>query len=175
MTSALVNGRLRPNKRNILNQENSPFQELYGAPHLLRSRTYLPTASYIVRKEIFTKVKFSEVLVDRENIFLLQNCFDLGYKLMQSKEPLVEITFDKSSSLSRMSLQSEISWFKELNKINQNYASNFALESSRNFCRKYEFSNSLQMLKHFSGTSLKSKMLFKIMLLVSSVGIILKN
>lgn len=175
MTSALVNGKLRPSRQNVLNQESSPFQKLYGVPHLLRSRTYLPTASYLIRKEIFTKVKFSEQLVDRENILFLQNCFELGYKLKQNKEPLVEITFNKSSSLSRMSLKSEVSWLQELKKIDKNYASNFALESSRNFCRRYEFANSLQMLKYFEGISLKSKILFNIILLVSVVGIRIKN
>ena len=156
ISSAQVNCSIRPAKRHLLKLGQDPLELLYEKPHVLKSRAYLPTSSYIVRKSVFEKISFCEDLVDRENIFFLDACFRSKLRLLQSDDVLVEINYKKEVSLIRMTLQSEQLWFDYLRTKKMKYARNFLVESVRNFMRRKDFaiarnflaSNTTQIFKY---------------------------
>ena len=146
ISSARVNRSVRPAKRDLLRLGQDPLELLYGKPHILKSRGYLPTASYFLKRSVFERVNFREDLIDRENLFFLASCFRSDLRISQSQEVLIEINYDKKNSLGRISLQSEQLWFDYLESINFRYAQNFLLESSRNFVRQKDYVSAKKIL-----------------------------
>ena len=156
LTSANVVSTLtikRPKK--LLQVGNSPFEALYGRPHLLRSPYYFPTASILARTSHFKKILFNEELRDRENIQLLQDIYSSGGKITQMKEALVTIKYNSQSSLRRTNFDFEYSWLQHLGKVNENYVVNFAIESARNFVRVRDIKNALEMLSKIKPRTLR--------------------
>ena len=147
LSAAEVNGEVRPLPESILQMGRDPLELLYLKPHILKSRAYLPTASYIVKTKVFEIIKFSEDLIDRENLLFLSECFSSGLQLSQNPTALIEVNYKKTKSLSRMSLESEKKWHQFLLSKNKIYARNFAIESARNFTRRRDFNSAGQMLK----------------------------
>jgi hypothetical protein len=147
LSAAEVNGKIRPLPESILQLGRDPLELLYLKPHILKSRAYLPTASYIVKRRVFEKIKFSEELIDRENLLFLSDCFRSGLQLSQSPIALIEVNYEKTKSLSRMSLESEKEWHQFLLSIDRNFARNFAMESARNFIRQKDYNSAVKILK----------------------------
>jgi glycosyltransferase involved in cell wall biosynthesis len=145
--SALVNQKIRPSSVALLKKDVSPLELLYGRTHLFRSKSYLPTASYIVKKEVFEKINFITNLKDRENIYFLQEAFESNFKINQIEKVLLQVNYDKKNSLSRMELNSEILWFQYLHSTNARYGENFLYESARNFLRQKNFKDAGEILK----------------------------
>jgi glycosyltransferase involved in cell wall biosynthesis len=133
LTGAIVNGHHRP--KNPLKVGVDPFELLYGKPHLLRSKAYLPTSAYFFRTKIAENVRFDNSITDRENLKFVKECFNKNYKVYQDPQPLVSINYSSSESLSRINIKEEIEWSHFLGNLNQNWADNFLIESSRNFLR----------------------------------------
>lgn len=148
LTQAKVNGKLRPSKsRYLLHPGKLPSLKLYEKPHLLKSQVFLPTSSYLLRKQFGKHLLFNDSYLDRENIDFLDQCFKNGARISQIPKPLVTINYDKYNSLSRMTLKEELIWWNRLKIDSENSARNFALESSRNFLRIRKFYESGYMLK----------------------------
>lgn len=135
---------VRPTKPLTLNA--SPFELLYGKPHLLYSKGYMPTSGYVLNKKILGKLRFETSLIDRENLDLLNKIYISGGKIAQLDFATVIVNFDVSNSLQRINLVSEIRWLNYLRKIDKRYARNFKIESSRNFFRRKSFVHALLML-----------------------------
>lgn len=147
ISSALVNRKIRPSRNFLLQLGQDPLELLYSKPHFLRSKSYLPTASYIIKKEVFNYVTFQENLTDRENLLFLIECFRSKMRLCQSQDVLIQVIYDKKNSLSRLSLEVEIAWFNYVYGINPEFAKNFLIESSRNFVRIKDYDSAKKMLK----------------------------
>jgi len=133
LTGAIVNGRNRPKIR--LKIGESPFELLYGTPHLLRSPSYLPTSAYMFRTEIFEKINFDETMSDRENLKFIWESFKIDCRIHQDPKSLVTINYSMKNSLSRIDLAQEIEWSRYLKTFNENWSHNFIAESARNFIR----------------------------------------
>lgn len=133
LTGAVVNGRNRP--KTNLEIGADPFELLYGMPHLLRSKAYLPTSTYMFRTELSKSVQFDVSITDRENLKFILECFNNGCKVYQDPECLVSINYSSKNSLSRIGINEEVQWFRYLKTLNDNWAQNFIVESSRNFIR----------------------------------------
>ncbi len=146
LSSASVNLKIRPNKSFLLREGRAPLELIYGEPHIFRSKSYLPTASFMVKKEVFDKVKFREDLIDRENILFLQNAFESGFRIKQTREVQVQINYLANDSLARMTINSEISWFNYLNSHDEKFAQNFMYESARNYVRQKKYDDALKIL-----------------------------
>ena len=146
----------RPKK--LLKVGESPYQALYGRPHILRSDYYFPTASILVRASYLKNFLFNEELEDRENIKLLQDIYLFGGKLAQMKESLVTIKYNSQKSLGRAEVISEQIWLQHLGKVNENFATNFAIESARNFVRVYENKNALLVLSQIKISTPRQRM-----------------
>jgi len=133
LTGAIVNGHRRP--KIPLKVGVDPFDLLYGKPHLMRSKAYLPTSAYFFRTKIAEKVNFDASITDRENLKFVWECFNKNYKFYQDPQPLVTINYSSKASLSRINITEEIEWSNYLGSLNQNWAASFLIESSRNFLR----------------------------------------
>jgi glycosyltransferase involved in cell wall biosynthesis len=83
LTGANVNGRKRP--KTPLQIGTEPFQALYANPHILRSKAYLPTSSYMFRTKVIQKITFDESISDRENLKFIQDCYINGFKIFPKK------------------------------------------------------------------------------------------
>ena len=133
LTGAVVNGRNRP--KTPLHLGADPFELLYGTPHLLRSKAYLPTSTYMFRTDISKSVKFDDLIADRENLKFMSECFNNGYKVFQDPECLVTINYSSKNSLSRIDINQEVQWSEYLKTLNETWSQNFIIESARNFIR----------------------------------------
>ncbi len=133
ITGAIVNGHSRPKTQ--LKVGIDPFELLYGRPHLMRSKAYLPTSAYFFRTSIIETIKFDESISDRENLKFIWECFSNNYKVYQDPKPLVTINYLSKESLSRINLAEEIEWSEFLGNLNEKWADNFLIESTRNFLR----------------------------------------
>ena len=133
ITGAVVNGRNRP--KTPLGIGANPFELLYGKPHILRSKAYLPTSAYLFRTTIAEKIKFNESISDRENLNFVWDVFREDYKIHQDPLSLVSINYSSKNSLSRINVSEEKSWSEYLEIFNENWCENFLLESIRNFIR----------------------------------------
>ena len=133
LTGAVVNGHNRP--KTSLQIGANPFEMLYGKPHLLRSKAYLPTSAYMFRTDISKRVNFDELVTDRENLKFILECFNNGYKVYQDPQCLVSINYSSKSSLSRIDINQELQWTEYLKTLNDNWSQNFIVESARNFIR----------------------------------------
>jgi glycosyltransferase involved in cell wall biosynthesis len=133
VTSATVQNRKRP--KALLQIGMDPFELLYGKSHLLRSKSYLPTSSYMFRTIIVEEILFDETIVDRENLKFIRECFIGGYKVFQDSRSLVTINYKSKESLSRINLEQEIEWAYYLGSIKADWADNFLIESARNLIR----------------------------------------
>jgi len=147
VSSALVNGKVRPSLNSILKVGQDPLELLYSKPHLFKSQTYLPTGSYMVRRDVFDRVKFEEQLIERENLRFLSDAFQANLRISQSEDVLIEVNYRSSNSLSRMSFEIEESWLHFLQEADPKFAKNFLIESSRNFARRKEYDDAKKMLK----------------------------
>ena len=133
ITGALMNGIGRP--KISLRVGVDPFELLYGKPHILRSQAYLPTSAYLFRTKIIEKVKFNELIADRENLNFIRECFKNNFLLYQDPVSLVTINYSSMNSLSRINVSQEIDWSEHLRDINEKWCENFLIESARNFIR----------------------------------------
>ena len=138
-SSALVNNHRRPS--NLLQIGADPFELLYGKPHLLRSKAYLPTSSYMFRAEIAKSIKFDTSIKDRENLKFVREIFQASYKMYQDPVSSVVINYSARNSLSRIDLAQEVEWARYLGSLNSTWSDNFIIESSRNFIRNGEKRN----------------------------------
>jgi glycosyltransferase involved in cell wall biosynthesis len=158
LTSAYVITRVkRKRPRKVLGIYQSPFEALYGKPHLLHSKFYLPTASILIRSDFFKKFYFDEHLEERENIWLLYNVYSSGGRILQMQEALVQISYNSKKSLRRIKLETELNWFKTLLRINDDFAAHFAIESCRNFLRNGDPLNSYAILSEIRSGTFKQK------------------
>lgn len=158
LTSAYVISNFkRKRPREVLGISKSPFEALYGLPHLMRSRYYLPTASILIRSDVFRKFYFDETLEERENIWLLHNVYSSGGRLLQMQDALVQISYNSKKSLRRIKLETELHWFQTLLTINEEFATNFAIESCRNFLRNRDPINFYAMLSEIRSRTIKQK------------------
>lgn len=158
LTSAYVISSVKLKRpRKVLGISKSPLEALYGIPHLMRSKYYLPTASILIRSDIFKKFYFDEKLEERENIWLLYNIYSSGGRLLQMQDALVHISYNSKKSLRRMKLETELDWFQTLLKINEDFATNFAIESCRNFLRNRDPKNFYAMLSETRARTIKQK------------------
>ena len=146
ISSAKVNGRVRPSSSSLLTINQDPFSLLYSKPHILRSKAYLPTASYIVKKSVFDSITFDEKLNDRENLLFVFQCYKENLRISQTPEVLIQINYKKKNSLSRMSIEFEKTWFTYLQSFSHVYAQNFSIESARNFVRRSDYKAAKKML-----------------------------
>jgi glycosyltransferase involved in cell wall biosynthesis len=133
LTGALVNGNRRPKK--LLQIGTDPYELLYGTAHLLRSKAYLPTSTYMFRTEIAKNTEFDISISDRENLKFIWECFQSGYRIYQDPQSLVSIKYSSKNSLSRIDIAQEIQWFQYLKTLNGDWSQNFIVESARNFIR----------------------------------------
>jgi glycosyltransferase involved in cell wall biosynthesis len=133
LTGAVVNGRNRP--KTPLHIGDDPFELLYGRPHLLRSKAYLPTSAYMFRTDISKSIKFDDLIADRENLKFMLECFNNGYKVFQDPQCLVTINYSSKNSLSRIDIDQEVQWSEYLKTLNETWSQNFIIESARNFIR----------------------------------------
>ncbi len=166
ISSAEVNGKLRPSRNALLTVNQDPFSLLYSKPHVLKSQAYLPTASYIIKKNVFDLVTFDERLTERENLLFVFQCYEKKLRISQSSEVLIQINYKKKNSLSRISMEIEMSWFKYLQSLNHIYAQNFSIESARNFVRRRDFNaaKAMLLLNQSQSITVKSAYLFVLLL-----------
>jgi len=157
---SLINSK-RP--KELLQIGESPFEALYGKPHLLHSRHYFPTASMLVRSSIFKKFYFDENLRERENLQFLQKIFLSGARLAQMKESLVTIRYDSRQSLGRIKIDSELAWWELVWDADEEFAKNFAIESTRNFLRGKDPISAAIMLSRVKMPNVKQQA-FKVIL-----------
>jgi glycosyltransferase involved in cell wall biosynthesis len=169
ISSANVNERVRPSRHSLLRINQDPFSLLYSKPHVLRSKAYLPTASYIIKKSVFDTVKFDDDLTERENLLFVFQCYKMKLRISQSPEVLIQINYKKRNSLSRMSIEIEKSWFMYLQTFNKDYAQNFSIESARNFVRRKDYNSAKQMLHLNQNLNLTSKTFYFFVLLLSMI------
>ena len=169
ISSAEVNGKLRPSRNSLLMVNQDPFSLLYSKPHVLKSKAYLPTASYIIKKSVFDLVTFDERLTDRENLLFVFQCYEKKLRVSQSSEVLIQINYKKKNSLSRISKEIEMSWFRYLQSLNSKYAQNFSIESARNFVRQRDFKAAKEMLRLNQSRNITVKTLYFFVLLLSMV------
>lgn len=159
LTGAVVNGRKRP--RTPLKVGLDPFEMLYGRPHLLRSRAYLPTSSYMFRAEIIQTTTFDESIADRENLRFVRDCFKAGYRIFQDSESLVTINYDSRSSISRINFIQEIEWANYLMSLKEEWANNFLIESARNLIRNHKKKDAQEVIRMINA---QDKTIYKVIL-----------
>lgn len=169
ISSANVNERVRPSRHSLLRINQDPFSLLYSKPHVLRSKAYLPTASYIIKKSVFDTVKFDDDLTERENLLFVFQCYKMKLRISQSPEVLIQINYKKRNSLSRMSIEIEKSWFMYLQTFDKDYAQNFSIESARNFVRRKDYNAAKQMLHLNQNLNLTTKTFYFFALLLSMI------
>jgi glycosyltransferase involved in cell wall biosynthesis len=133
ITGAVVNGRNRP--KTPLGIGANPFELLYGKPHILRSKAYLPTSAYLFRTIMAEKIKFNESISDRENLNFVWDAFRQNYRIHQDPLSLVTINYSSKNSLSRINVAEEKNWSEYLENFDESWCENFLLESIRNFIR----------------------------------------
>ncbi len=148
ITGAIVNGRRRP--RTPLNLGIDPYELLYGQPHILRSKAYLPTSTYLFKTKIIEKVKFDESITDRENLKFVWDCFNNNYRIYQDPQSLVSIDYSSKNSLSRINIQQEIDWSHYLKNKSETWSDNFLIESARNFLRIGERESAKALTQHLN-------------------------
>lgn len=148
ISSAIVSGRNRP--RTPLRAGVDPYELLYGKPHLLHSKAYLPTSAYMFRTKIIEKIKFDESITDRENLKFIRDCFKENFRIYQNRESLVTINYSSKNSISRINVAQEINWFHYLNGINEDWSENFIIESARNFIRNGDRATTKLLLEHLT-------------------------
>jgi glycosyltransferase involved in cell wall biosynthesis len=148
ITGAMVNGRNRP--RTPLKAGVDPYELLYGKPHLLRSKAYLPTSTYVFRTKIIEKIRFNESITDRENLKFIRDCFRENFRIYQNPESLVTINYSSKNSISRINIAQEINWYQYLRDINENWSENFIVESARNFIRNGDRATAKLLLEHLN-------------------------
>ena len=151
---SLINSK-RP--KELLEIGDSPFKALYGKPHFLHSRHYFPTASMLVRSSVFKKFYFDENLRERENLLFLQTIFLSGARLAQMKDSLVTIRYDSRKSLGRIKIDSELLWWELVREADEEFAKNFAIESTRNFLREKDPINAAVMLSRVKMPNMKQQ------------------
>lgn len=159
LTGAVVNGRKRPT--HSLQIGKDPFEILYSSPHLLRSKAYFPTSSYMFRSEIIKKIIFNESITDRENLRFLRDCFKEGFRIFQDPESLVTINYDSKSSISRINFTQEIEWAHFLFSLKKEWANNFLIESARNLIRNKNKKDAQKIIKMIASND---KTIYKIIL-----------
>jgi glycosyltransferase involved in cell wall biosynthesis len=164
MTGAKVNGRYRP--RTPLKVGIDPYELLYGKPHLLRSKAYFPTSTYVFRTKIVETIKFNESITDRENLKFIGDCFRENFRIYQNQESLVTINYSSKNSISRINIAQEVNWYQYLRGINENWSENFIIESSRNFIRNGDRATAKLLLAHLNP---KKKSLYKLILSVAAI------
>jgi hypothetical protein len=142
---------------------------LYAKPHALRSKAYLPTASYIIKKSVFDAVKFDDNLIERENLLFVFQCYKMNLRISQSPEVLIQINYKKKNSLSRLSVEIEKSWFIYLQTFDKDYARNFSIESARNFVRRKDYNSAKQILHLNQNPNLTTKTFYFFVLLLSMI------
>ncbi len=169
ISSANVNGRVRPSRHTLLRINQDPFSLLYAKPHALRSKAYLPTASYIIKKSVFDAVKFDDNLIERENLLFVFQCYKMNLRISQSPEVLIQINYKKKNSLSRLSVEIEKSWFIYLQTFDKDYARNFSIESARNFVRRKDYNSAKQILHLNQNPNLTTKTFYFFVLLLSMI------
>ncbi len=169
ISSANVNEKVRPSRHSLLRINQDPFFLLYSKPHVLRSKAYLPTASYIIKKSVFDAVKFDDNLTERENLLFVFQCYKMKLRISQSPEVLIQINYKKKNSLSRMSIEIEKSWFRYLLTFNKDYAENFSIESARNFVRRKDYNSAKQILQMNQNPHLTSKTFYFFVSLLSMI------
>ena len=148
ITGAIVNGRNRP--KTPLSIGVNPFELLYGKPHILRSKAYLPTSAYLFRTTIAEKIKFNEAISDRENLNFVWDVFKEDYRIHQDPLSLITINYSSKNSLSRINVSQEKSWSRYLENFNENWCENFLLESIRNFIRNGDRSSAKILIEQLN-------------------------
>lgn len=164
ITGAIVNGRRRP--RTPLNLGIDPYELLYGQPHILRSKAYLPTSAYLFKTKIIEKVKFDESLTDRENLKFIWDCFNNDYKIYQDPQSLLSIDYSRKNSLSRINTQQEMEWSDYLKSKNETWSDNFLIESARNFLRIGERESAKALIQNLNS---EKKTLYKTILKLAAM------
>ena len=148
ITGAIVNGRNRP--RIPLKAGVDPYELLYGKPHLLRSKAYLPTSAYVFRTKLTEKIKFNETITDRENLQFIGDCFRENFQIYQNPESLVTIDYSSKNSISRINIAQEVNWYQYLKGINEKWSENFIIESARNFIRNGDRATAKLLLENLN-------------------------
>lgn len=148
ISGAIVNGRNRP--RTPLRAGVDPYELLYGKPHFLHSKAYLPTSAYVFRTKVIEKIKFNESITDRENLKFIRDCFTENFRIYQNLESLVTINYSSKNSISRINIAQEINWFQYLTSINEDWSENFIIESARNFIRNGDRATAKLLLEHLN-------------------------
>ena len=130
----------------LLRPNDDPFKLLYGKKHFGKSKSYLPTAGYLVRNKVAHQIKFDESLIDRENLDFVYQAYKKGALVAQSSHATLTVDYSAAHSLSRATLKSEMYWHSKLQKIDVKYSRNFKFESVRNFLRRHDVVNAAKML-----------------------------
>ena len=164
ITGAIVNGLRRP--RTPLNLGMDPYELLYGKPHILRSKAYLPTSAYLFKTKILEKVKFDESITDRENLKFIWDCFNNDFRIYQDPQSLVSIDYSSENSLSRINTQQEIEWSQYLKNKSETWSDNFLIESARNFLRIGERESAKALIQHLNS---EKKTLYKTILKLAAI------
>lgn len=145
ITGAILGNSLRPSLSLSCGQD--PLELLYGRPHFLKSKAFLPTGSFFFNKD---KVNYFDTnLSDRENLEFVHSAFVSGARIAQINSPGLVVNYDSRKSLSRFSVSQECNWHSRLRKIDTRFAKNFQIESIRNAFRSRILSNVTGVLKCF--------------------------
>lgn len=164
ITGATVNGRHRP--RTPLNVGTDPYELLYGKPHILKSKAYLPTSAYLFKAKILEKVQFDKAITDRENLKFVWDCFNNNFKIYQDSQSLVSIKYSSKNSLSRINIHQEIEWSDYLKNKNETWSDNFLIESARNFLRIGERESAKALIQKLDS---EKKTLYKTILKIAAM------
>ena len=125
--SALVHiknrNRFRP--RVVFDSDTDVLTALYKEPTMRRSSIYLPTPSFVVPTRLARKVHFDESLLVREDIWWIHSLQELGVRVVQKTDALVEIYTALDGSLGRDSWQNIRAWGRRIAGLDRQLANNF--------------------------------------------------
>lgn len=93
----------------------------------LSNEVYLPTPTWLFRRDDLRTIQFDKLLDNREDLKFLLDAEKSGLEIIQIEEPLVWINHELERSLKRENLLSYLKWTSILLKVSPRQATAFAL------------------------------------------------
>ena len=115
--------RVRP--KFAFNPNSNVLLALYRDSRMRRSMVYLPTPSFVVPRRLARKVLFDESLLVREDIWWVHSLQQLGVRVIQGTDALVEVDTDLNRSLGRDSWDIVKAWGQRIADVDRELATNF--------------------------------------------------
>jgi len=115
---------VRP-KKFYSSEQGSVFEHFYGSPSFFGNDAYMPTPSFLVRREVALAEPFNENFPYFEDIDWLQRLYLAGYSMGQLADVLVEISVNPFRSSNRQEFDFNKTWILRISEESPILAANF--------------------------------------------------